>query len=178
MKLPSRGECIGWLKELEMPQNIFDHIMQVNRISVFLAEKIVEKGVKVDVDLVDRASIIHDIDKHLTLKTGNHGFLGKEILEKKGFPNLAEFCVTHLLTHILNHEFSSLEHKIVFYADKRANGDKIVSLKERFDYFSKRYGSKSGSALKRILKSKAPTEELEKELCSLAGVLPELEELK
>ncbi|MEK6941930.1 MAG: Rpp14/Pop5 family protein [archaeon] len=173
-KFPSREECIAWLKELKMPENILAHVMQVNRIAVFIAKKLKQKGVAVDVDLVDRASILHDIDKHLTIETGRHGFVGKELLEKKGYPKLAEFCVTHLLTFVLEHEFPSLEHKIVFYADKRANGDKIVSLNERFDYFAKRYGSKSPQALVRIMKAKPFCIELEQELLSPIGGSPEL----
>ncbi|MBI2598383.1 MAG: HDIG domain-containing protein, partial [Candidatus Diapherotrites archaeon] len=162
MNLPSREECIGWLKELKMPANIFEHVMQVNRIAVFLAKKMRQKGIAVDVVLVDRASLVHDIDKHLTLENGKHGYLGKEIVQKKGYPALAEFCVTHLLTFVPENKFPSIEHKIVFYADKRVNGDQIVSLKERFEYFQKRYGSKSEGALKEILKTKKPVQELEK----------------
>ena len=177
MSLPTRDECILWLRELEMPDNIFAHVMQVNRISDYLAEKLIEKGVKVNVELVDRASIIHDIDKHLTLKTGRHGYKGKEILIEKGFPELGEFCVTHLLTFILDHNFPSIEHKIVFYADKRANGDKIVSIDERFNYFVKRYGSKSNDAMERILKTKKPMLELEKELFEKLGRSTDLSEL-
>ena len=54
-KFPSREECIAWLKELKMPENILAHVMQVNRIAVFIAKKLKQKGVAVDVDLVDRA---------------------------------------------------------------------------------------------------------------------------
>ena len=177
MVLPKRDECILWLKEFKMPDNIFAHVMQVNRISNYLAETLIEKGVEVDVRLVDRASIIHDIDKHLTLKSGKHGYKGQEILKEKGYPKLGEFCVTHLLTYILDHNFPSIEHKIVFYADKRAIGDKIVSINERFDYFTKRYGSKSNDAMERILKTKKPTKELEKELFEPLDISPKLSEL-
>ena len=176
-KLPSRAECIAWLKELKMPENILAHVMQVNRIAVFIAKKLKQKGFAVDVDLVDRASILHDIDKHLTLETGGHGFVGKELLEKKGHPKLAEFCVSNLLTFVLDHKLPSIEHEIVFYADKRANGDKIVSLNERFEYFAKRYGSKSPQALERIMKTKPFCIGLEKELLSPIGVSPGLAEL-
>jgi uncharacterized protein len=177
MKLPSRKQCVNWLLEQKMPKNIIEHSLKVEQVAVFIAKKLKEKGEKIDVDLVSRASIIHDIDKHLTLKTGDHGTKGKQILLEKNEPILAEFCVTHLLTFVLKNEFSSAEHKIVFYADKRVLGDKIVSLDKRFDYLLKRYGSKSKTVFERILASKPIVEKMEKKIFEQISVSKKLSEL-
>ena len=177
MKLPSRGKAIGMLKELGMPDNIFRHTMQVNKIAVFIAEKMRGDGVKVNVDLVDRASLLHDIDKHLTLSNGRHGTEGKKMLEEKGLPELAEFCVTHLYTRILSSSFPSLEHEIVYYADKRVNHDKIVSLDERFKYLRERYGKKP-EILRWFDECEPACRKLERKLFEKAGIPPSLEELK
>ncbi len=65
---------------------------------------------------------------------------------------------------ILNGELKTLEEKIVYYADKRVLGGKIVSLKERFDYLKERYGLKNKEMKKNIEKSYPKVVELEKEL--------------
>ncbi len=176
--LPAHSQCLGFLKEVKMLDNIFEHSLQVNKVAVFLAKKIKSNGNKVDVDLVDCGSLLHDIDKHLTFESGNHGQVGKKFLSEKGFPQVAEFCITHNMNFILDGVFPSLEHKIVYYADKRVNGNQVVSLQERFEYIRERYGSRSKDILQKILLCEKPLFELENELLKLAKVDSSLRGLK
>jgi uncharacterized protein len=64
VNLPTKQECIHLLRvTYRLPQNIIEHSIQVNRLSVFLATKLNDKGFNVNIDLIDRASILHDILK-------------------------------------------------------------------------------------------------------------------
>ena len=170
MNLPTRDQCIELMGQAGMLENIVRHSMAVNLVAVFLAKEIKRNGTRIDVDLVDRASLLHDLDKHLTFQNGQHGVVGKKMLEEKGYPELGEFCVTHNLEFPLSNSFPSLEHKIVFYADKRVNGDKIVSRKERFEYIKNKYGARSPGALSKILSCEKFLLEVEEEIFSLAKI--------
>ena len=85
MDIPSRKECFSLLDEYKVPQNVRDHTDLVNRIAVFLATKLKDAGVDIDVDVVDRASLVHDLDKMQTLETGNHGEITEKILAERGY---------------------------------------------------------------------------------------------
>ena len=86
MKLPTKEQILEWYKELDTPENIIDHVILVNKISMFLAKKLVEKGIKVNLELVDASSLVHDLDKWLCVndKSIDHGFKTEEILKEKG----------------------------------------------------------------------------------------------
>ncbi|MBI4044401.1 MAG: HDIG domain-containing protein [Candidatus Diapherotrites archaeon] len=178
MSLPSREQCFELMKEAGMPQNIVQHSLAVNRVAVYLASELEKRGAKIDAGLVDRASLLHDLDKHLTFENGKHGFVGRKMLEEKGYPELGQFCVSHNLEFPLDNSFPSLEHKVVFYADKRVNGDKVVSRSERFEYIKGKYGSRSPQALSKILLCEKFLLEVEKEIFLLAKIDSSLGGLK
>ena len=139
MKLPTIKQCIEILDECNVPQNIREHIFAVNRVAVFLAKKLKEAGEEVNVDLVDKASLLHDSDKISTLGTGTHGRLAEEILSKKGYPEVGKIVRKHKLSSIRDNGLKTWEEKIVNYADKRCNNGIIVLLKERFCDLRERY---------------------------------------
>ena len=138
MQLPSREECMRILSEHQVPENVIGHSIAVNRVSVFLAKRLKEKGEDVDVGLVDAASLLHDLDKIETLKEGVHGVEAKRILDVLGYPALGTIVQHHKVSFI--DDLKTWEEKIVNYADKRCTNTEIVSLEERFDYLQKRYG--------------------------------------
>jgi broad specificity phosphatase PhoE len=140
LKLPSYEECIKWYKENKTPDNIILHVKKVNKVAIFLAKKLIEKGVKIDYDLVDKASLLHDLDKWLCIKNPElkHGFETEKILIGKGFPRLGKLAKNHLPTEIYNKEIS-WEEKIIVYADSRVQDDKIVDQDQRIKDALERY---------------------------------------
>jgi len=96
MNLPTKEQCQGLFEKYKMPANIVNHSKTVEKAAVFLAEKFVEAGTAVNLDLVSRASLLHDIDKTETIKEGFehlHGKMSQEILEKEGFPEIGEIVL-------------------------------------------------------------------------------------
>ncbi|MDB4303466.1 HD domain-containing protein [Desulfosarcina sp.] len=64
MNLPKTEDCVHLINvAFRVPANIVNHSIQVNRLAVFIANKLNEKGEKVNIDLVDKASILHDMLK-------------------------------------------------------------------------------------------------------------------
>jgi uncharacterized protein len=165
--IPSEKECFELLNEFNVPENILNHSKKVAEVSLFIGKKLKLKGIKVNLSLLNASALLHDIAKHSTLQSEEkrHSIAGAELLEKKGFKQIAELISEHGTDEILKENpFSCIESKILFYADKRVKSDKIVSLKERFDYLFKRYGSISKEVLETLEKCYPKVLDLEKEL--------------
>lgn len=165
-KLPTRKQCLNLLKQYCVPEHIIKHSIIVAKLAVFLAEKLKEKGIFVDIELVDRACLLHDIarpcdfgdsdcnsskqtvkeqDKakwqQLKIKYQGrcHEDIAYELLTKK-YPELALAVKRHRYKAILNEKEkpTTWEEKLVYYADKRIMHDRIVPLKERLEEAHKR----------------------------------------
>jgi len=160
------------LNEVGMPENIKNHSMQVNRVAMFLAGKLREKGFPVNMRLVDAASLLHDIDKHYILQYGDeysHGAEGARMLEEMGYPEVAPVVRKHVLCNLTRESLDTWEEKIVHYADMRVTRDRIVPLEERIDYIRKRYG-KDPARLENINRSLEPLLAVEREILEAAGI--------
>lgn len=106
-----------------------------------------------------------------------HESAAKIELQKLGQPKLAQIISKHgynsLIARKKSARPSTLEEKILYYADKRVKFDQIVSLKERIKDGQRRYFLNHS---KKIPPSDTHVQKalftLEKELCSLAGIKP------
>jgi len=172
--LPTRNQCLAILNEHCVPPHIVKHNMAVAKLAVFLAQKLNEKGLAVDVDLTERACLLHDIlricdlndsdlsrfeqsltaqDKakwqHLKEKyTGLcHEQAAYELL-KDNFPLLALTIRKHRYSAILDQQEKphTWEEKLLYYADKRVMHDKIVPLKDRLEEAHERNRHQPNSA--------------------------------
>ncbi len=163
MAIPSRQQAFELLWAHNVPQNIIRHSIAVSRVAMEVAEKLKSKGKKVDLELLDRACILHDIGKMEGIATGGpHELIGSEIVKKHEFRELSEIIRKHPLHYILDKKNApkTIEEKILFYADKRVMHHKIVLLKQRLADLEKRYPEYAGS----IRKAGPLVLKLEKEL--------------
>jgi uncharacterized protein len=142
INLPSKSECDEMMKRWGLPDNIMRHSLQVNRVSMFIAKKLKDTGMKINLQLVDKGSLLHDLDKIRTLKTDQHGIVAEEFLTNKGFPEVGQIAKLHRFSFIKD-DTIPWEAKIVNYADKRVKHDKIVSLQDRFADLLMRYDVKT-----------------------------------
>lgn len=172
--LPSREECLELLRECHVPVHIVKHSKAVAKLGGFVARKLVEKGIPVNVDLVERACLLHDIfrvcefplqdfsrfeqlvteedkEKWRRLKE-QHGSVRHEdaacAFLRDAYPILAQTIRKHRYTAIVDAEDMprTWEEKLVYYADKRAMHDKIVPLMERLDEAHKRNAARRQAA--------------------------------
>ncbi len=131
------------------------------KIAVFLAEKLKEKGVVIDIDLVERACLLHDMTRlcefeksdynnsggaltdqemaawdrlRATYKGISHEDAAYELLKEK-YPQLALTIKKHKYAALLDEKEKpcTWEERIVYYADKRVTHERIVTLKERLE---------------------------------------------
>jgi len=164
--LPTRKECLAIIREYHVPLHILKHSLGAAKLAVFLAQRLKEKGVAVDVNLVDRACLLHDIVRICDFKESDysrfkhpvteqdkakwkqlrtrykeipHEDVAYELLKEK-YPVLAQTVKKHRYTALLdeNERPNTWEEKLVYYADKRVMHDRIVPLKERLQEAHKR----------------------------------------
>ena len=169
----TKEECLELLKKYEMPDNILAHSLMVNKIAVFLSDKLLEKGVEIYTPLVDTASLLHDIGRKAVLdkQADDHIEAGYETLQKENLISQAIIARKHGILSPLNPitKPKGWEEKVVFYADKRAGNDKIISSQERIADFKKRYPAEA----REIEKASAFLFKIEKEIFDKIGMKPE-----
>jgi 5'-deoxynucleotidase YfbR-like HD superfamily hydrolase len=128
------------LKEHHVPSHIVAHSLAVAKLAVFLSERLKEKGLPVDVALVDSACLLHDIFRICELeKSEAHEDAAYNLLKKK-YPVLALTVKKHRYSSLLDEKErpTTWEEKLVYYADKRVMHDRIVPLKQRLEEAHKR----------------------------------------
>src|SRR3989338_10920894 len=128
MNVPSGEQCLEILKNNGTPSNIIEHCKTVARVAGKIADKLIERGKNVNKGLVIAGALLHDIERD----KDNHVIRGAKLVKKLGYPDVARVISKHTLYNLKNNEPKTIEEKIVFYADKRAKNDKIVSLEERY----------------------------------------------
>ncbi len=179
MQILSESACVKLWDEFSVPENIRVHCRLVAKVAVFLAEKLRAKGVKVDVELVQAAALLHDLMKFHCLRSGGDEYGQVErVLAERGWPEAGSICRKHgLFSLLLPGELVSWEEKLVFYADKRAKHAELVSIDARLDDLAARYAASNPTAKAKIEACRPLLRALERELFSQIGVSPSLDGL-
>jgi len=195
MKLPTRQQCLAMLKHYSMPRNMLEHTKGVAKVAVTITKAMNRAGQKIDVNLIERAALLHDIMKIARIneqsfqklgltgsklqmwktlrgKYGNTGHAKAAFLELKAkYPELALVVKKHNYNAMQHPKKLSIEQKILNYADKRFEDYSTVPLHKRFNSFSKRYGGKKSE--KEIMKINQNYFLLEKQIFKNLDITPE-----
>ncbi|MFB3884989.1 MAG: HD domain-containing protein [Thermodesulfobacteriota bacterium] len=160
------------MHQQRMLGNIMDHSIEVARVALYLATELRKKGQRVDLGLVEAASLLHDITKSECLKTKeDHARTGSELLKKLGYERVGEIVAEHIRLSKKNDASRITEEEIVNYADKRVQHDRIVSLEERFIDLIERYG-KGDPSSQHMEQMRKATFEIEKRIFSILRMDP------
>jgi len=163
MNLPTRQQCLGYFTEYKVPGNIFEHCLKVEEAASFLAKKLHEAGEDINVELVERLALLHDLFKvvvldltrpnpHFHYKYSSEetemwkylqekypdcyeGDVAYEIF-KEDYPELA---VSIKIVGLPKKKDKSYEEMLVHYADWRTLGNRVVPLSERLAYLKQTY---------------------------------------
>ena len=171
--LPTRKECLALLAEYHVPPHMVNHCRAVAKLAVFLAQRLNENSAVIDIELLERACLLHDImrvcdfsepDYHQFVrnlppeekskwqplrakyKTMNHEDAAYDILKER-YPALALTIKRHRYMSMLDEQGrpDTWEEKLLYYADKRVMHERIVPLKERLAEGHKRNVLSHGS---------------------------------
>ncbi|MBW1721767.1 MAG: HDIG domain-containing protein [Deltaproteobacteria bacterium] len=149
--IPSREQCYRFMDAYRMRDNIRNHSIMVEKVASLIARGLREEGFDVSLEKVCAGALMHDIAKTRCLETGeDHAALGARICRENGLEEIAAIVGEHVVLRSFDPREGIRGGEIVYYADKRVNHDKIVSLDERLEYLLRRYGRNNGTIQKRI----------------------------
>jgi len=182
--------------EFHVPKHVIDHMKKVAYVCEILGKAMIKKKKKVNMEMLTAAAMLHDVLRVSDFRTidiksfkqkiskedmkiwaalrKKYGKIGHEkamakILCKIGEKDLANLVAKHDFWRI--DHLKGWEEKILYYADKRVEKDKVVSLKKRFEEGRKRNArKKDNNDLRMEIEKKAFL--LEKEFIKIFGKLP------
>jgi len=174
-KLPSSKMALRLLSECGCSRRVIAHCKAVSALAVKFAEACESKGLDVDVNLVEVGALLHDIGRSKTHGV-DHAIVGVEIAKSL---NLPESVVSIIACHIgggitadeakelgwpvKDYVPSTLEEKLVTYADKLIEGLRVVPIEKTLKKFSRELGA-DHPAIDRVIR-------LHEELFPLIGDL-------
>ena len=136
MPIPTEDECLQILNKNKVPENIIRHSKAVANLAVKIAILLQKHGVNVNIALIKAGALLHDVKR----LSQDHSLNGARFLENAGFIHVAEIVRKHGLKDLnIGVRPQTIEEKIVFYADKRVDEDRIVSIRKRFDLLKARF---------------------------------------
>jgi len=109
--LPTRKECFDIIKKYHVPPNIVKHSLAAAKLAVFLAEKLKEKDMAVDVELVERACLLHDIARICEVKESDYNNIGMTVTEQRRRASCGEKTVWDKLKT----EYKAAHHEDIAY---------------------------------------------------------------
>jgi uncharacterized protein len=172
--IPSVEQCFDLMAKYEMLENIRAHSIMVERIASLMARGLREAGENLSLDKVTAGALMHDIAKTQSLKTkGDHSAKGAEICLQNHLEEIADIVAEHVVLKAFSKEGPVLEKEIVYYADKRVNHDKIVSLEERLAYLITQYGRGDERLIQRMGKNFDLCKQVESKLFAKLHFAPE-----
>ncbi len=162
-KLPTSAEALGLLVKTGCSKRVVEHCKTVSKFSVKVAGAFKEKGVSINIQLVEIGGLLHDIGRSKT-HTVDHGFIGGEIARSLALPqSVVKVIERHVGGGIPMEEAKRLgwpvrnylpltwEEKIVCYADKRVEGMRTVPIRQALGSYVARLG-RNHPAIDRIKK--------------------------
>jgi uncharacterized protein len=174
-KLPSSQMALNLLSESGCSKRVIAHCKAVSALAVKFAEACEKKGLDVDVNLVEVGALLHDIGRSKTHGV-NHVIVGVEIAKSL---NLPESIVSIIERHVgggitadeakelgwpvKDYVPTTLEEKLVTYADKLIAGSRVVPIEKTLLNLSRELGE-NHPAIDRIIR-------LHEELFPLIGDL-------
>ncbi len=128
--LPSREQAIELLRTNKCPLQVISHCVAVADLAVETAKQLEEKGLTIDVDLVEVGALLHDLGRSKN-HTVDHAIIGAQMAQTLGLPeSVIRIMKRHVGAGISAGEAAkigwpkdtympqTLEEKVVCYADK------------------------------------------------------------
>ena len=149
--IPTSEECRAMMERYEMLDNIKAHSIKVEEVARTISNGLVGAGLAISLEKVTAGALLHDIGKTSCLRSGeDHAAKGVEICIHNGLGEIADIVGGHIRIRGFKPDGVIDEEEIVYYADKRVNHDRIVTIDERLGYLIDRYGMGDAEVIARI----------------------------
>jgi len=161
-KLPTREQARELLQENGCPSKVIRHCEEVANVALDVAHELQNKGVKVDLQLVEAGALLHDIGRTKTHSV-DHGLAGSQIAEAADVPeSVVNIIKRHVGGGIISKEARefgwpednyvpvTLEEKIVCYADKLIDKSKRVSIDVEIERLNKQGFTQTAERIRKL----------------------------
>jgi len=161
-KFPTREQALNFLRDSGCSQNVIRHCEAVADLAVEIAKKCLDKGLNVNLGLVEIGALLHDIGRAKTHSV-HHALIGAQIAKTLGLPEpIIAIIKRHVGGGITAQEAKKLgwpkdvytpqtiEEKIVAYADKLIEGSTRVPIEKTIEKFSKELPPQAVARVKRL----------------------------
>lgn len=176
--LPDYAVSLAWLAGRATPFNILEHVNLVASAAYLMSLWLAQTGEQVNPILAHRGGVLHDLGKIDSIRAGkergehgDHAGMARSMLEELAQPELAQIADRHMIYADPDYPRRPLtwEQKVVNYADKLANGSRLVSVQERIEGLKARYPQEAAS----LETSMAALGPLQDEICERLHTTPE-----
>ncbi len=143
--LPNREQAIQLLKDAGCSEQVVNHCLAVTELALEIAAKLQAKGIEIDLGLVETGGLLHDIGRSKTHAV-DHSLVGAQVAQNLGLPeSVVNIIKRHVGAGISpeeaawlgwpkdNYMPSTLEEKVVTYADKRIDHDKRTPIEAEIE---------------------------------------------
>ncbi len=191
-----KEEVLKLYEEFRVPAHVIGHMQQVSTVCEVLADNLIRNEISVRKKPLLDAALVHDVLrvcdflefkpksfpqevtqediskwKEIRKKYGKIGHIKAmaQILTERGEDEIAMLVTKHGFFEIDN--LNTWEERIMYYADKRVDGEKIVSLDKRFSEGRKR-NMQDDDIDELLLETEIKVKTLEEEFIQALGTLP------
>jgi putative nucleotidyltransferase with HDIG domain len=168
MAIPTPDQAEAILRSVGLPAGIVAHSRGVARVSAEAARLVAARGIPLDVELVQAAALLHDVDKLETRDgDGVHGQVGAERLAAMGHAELAAPVASHPVTALLDDARfpRGWPSVLVSVADRHVAGT-FLTTDQRIDDLAARYPQHAAE----LETARRPAHVLEAEVAEAAGL--------
>ncbi|WP_094607079.1 Molybdenum cofactor guanylyltransferase [Sporomusa silvacetica DSM 10669] len=162
--IPTYDECLALLDKYQTGDKVLRHGQTVAAVAQQLVDLLNGAGLKLNSELVVAGGLLHDLAKGKP----NHPRRGGRLVTSNGFSALAGIVAAHMDLE-LTAEQAIDEAAVLFLADKLVQGDRRVSLNERFNLPLAKF-SENPEILAAVLRRQQTAEIIRDRITGLVGI--------
>lgn len=173
---PDDAECAAMLAAAATPEPARRHGHAVATLADALARRLAVTGIRLDHDRLHAAALLHDIAKGRP----HHAEAGAALVAGFGFPEVGAIIAEHMELppgHGRLDDSGLDESALLFLADKLVNGERRVSLEDRFAPARRRFAG-DADALAGVARRRAKAEAVLRAVTNRIGTAPALWEVR
>jgi len=161
-ELPNREQAIQILKQQNCRPQVIQHCLAVTTLALEIAAKLQTRGIKISLPLVEAGGLLHDLGRAKSHEV-NHGLIGVQMGKTLGLPDsLLDIIKRHVGAGITHQEAqwlkwpqdnyipTTIEEKVVCYADKRIDNDRVVPIDEEIRKLQQRGYPEAAERVRRL----------------------------
>lgn len=162
--IPTYDECLALLHKYQVGNKVARHGQAVAAVGRHMADLLNGVGLNLNIELVVAGGLLHDLAKGKP----NHPKRGERLIKSKGFSALAGIVASHMDLELAPEQEMD-EAAVVFLADKLVQGDRLVSLNERFSLPLAKFSGKP-EILAAVLRRQQTAEAIRDRITDLVGM--------